>query len=82
MTVRVTISLTWRTLALGDFGDLTSKNLPLLEKSQSNGERALRALKGERAADVVLWGDSAGPVIGDCGIRSRPNRPVDGADVG
>jgi hypothetical protein len=50
VTVRVTISRTWRTLDLADFGELTSKYLPLLWLSQSYGERGpreLRALKGE-----------------------------------
>lgn len=35
VTVRVTISRTWRTLDLAVLGDLISKYLPLLWKSQS-----------------------------------------------
>ncbi len=82
MTVRVTISLTWRTLDRVDLGDLTSKYLPLLLKSQSNGDRALLALKGERIAEVALKGDSPPVKAGDGGIRNRPNRPVEGAEEG
>tara|TARA_R110002060_G_scaffold14416_6_gene20222 strand:+ start:93 stop:437 length:345 start_codon:yes stop_codon:yes gene_type:complete len=82
VTVRVTISLTWRTLDREDFGDLTSKYLPLLLKSQSNGERALLALKGDRTAEVALMGDSAPVKAGDGGILNRPNRPVEGAEEG
>jgi hypothetical protein len=82
VTVRVTISLTWRTLDRLPFGDFTSKYLPLLLKSQSNGERALRALKGERSVDVALRGDSTPENAGDGGIRSRPNRAVVGAEDG
>jgi hypothetical protein len=65
VTVRVTISLTCRTLDRADLGDLTSKYLPLLWKSQSKGERALRALKGERRVEVALSGDSAPVKAGD-----------------
>jgi len=61
---------------------LTSKYRPLAAKSQSNGERALRALKGDRAADVPLNGDSALEYAGDAGIRRRPNRAVEGAEEG
>lgn len=82
MTVRVTISLTCRTLDLVDFGDLISKCLPLLLKSQSNGDRALLALKGDRIAEVALIGDSPPVKAGDGGILRRPNRPVEGAEVG
>jgi len=63
-------------------GDLTSKYLPLLVKSQSYGERALRALNGDRTAEVALMGDSAQEKAGDGGMRRRPNRPVDGAEDG
>jgi hypothetical protein len=65
VTVRVTISLTCRTLDRADFGDLTSKYLPLLLKSQSKGDRALRALKGERMLEVALNGDSDPVKAGD-----------------
>jgi len=84
VTVLVTISLTWRTLGRLPFGDLTSKYLPLLLKSQSNGERVLRALNGERTADdaVALSGDSVPESAGDGGIRRRPNLPVEGAEDG
>jgi len=82
VTVRVTISLTWRTLDRLPFGDFTSKYLPLLLKSQSNGERALRALNGERIADVALRGDSTPENAGEGGIRRRPNREVLGAEEG
>lgn len=53
-------------------------------KSQSNGDRALRALNGDRIADVAaeLRGDSAVDIAGEGGIRSRANRAVDGADEG
>lgn len=61
---------------------MTSKYLPF-EKSQSNGERALLALKGDRAAEpVALKGDSALVYAGDAGIRRRPNRAVEGAEEG
>jgi len=82
VTVRVTISLTWRTRDCDLCGDLMSKYLPLLLKSQSNGDRALRALKGERMAEVALNGESEPENIGDGGIRSRPSRAVVGADAG
>jgi hypothetical protein len=82
VTVRVTISLTCRTLGLADFGDLTSKYLPLLLKSQSKGDRALRALKGERMVEVALKGDSDPVKAGDWGILRRPSRPVEGAEAG
>lgn len=84
VTVLVTISLTCLTLDRVDFGDLISKYLPLLFRSQSNGERALRALKGERMADVAvaLNGDSAAENAGEGGIRKRPNLEVDGAEEG
>lgn len=44
----------------------------------------LRALKGERTAEValVLNGDSAAERAGDGGIRSRANLAVDGAEDG
>lgn len=61
---------------------MISKYLPLLLKSQSNGERALLALKGDRTAEVALIGDSALVKAGDGGIRNRPSRPVEGADEG
>jgi hypothetical protein len=61
---------------------LTSKYRPLLWKSQSNGERALLALKGDRTAEVALKGDSVLEYAGDAGIRRRPNRPVEGAEEG
>ena len=66
------------------FGDLTSQCRPLLLKSQSNGERALRALKGERIAEVAvaLMGDSTLENTGDGGIRRCPNRDVEGAEEG
>jgi hypothetical protein len=84
VTVRVTISLTCRTLDRADFGDLTSKYLPLPWMSQSNGDRTLLALKGERSVwvEVALKGDSPPVKAGDCGIRSRPNLAVDGAEDG
>lgn len=82
VTVRVTISLTWRTLERVALGDLMSKYLPLLLQSQSYGERALRALKGDRTAEVALRGESAPEKAGDGGIRRHPSRPVDGADNG
>lgn len=82
MTVRVTISLTSRTLDRADLGDRTSKYLPLLLKSQSKGDRALRALNGERMVAVALRGDSAGVKAGDWGIRRRPSRAVVGAEAG
>ncbi|TGO06985.1 hypothetical protein BTUL_0363g00040 [Botrytis tulipae] len=47
-------------------------------RSQSYGERALRALKGERA----LKGDSAYEDAGEAGMRRRPRIADDGADVG
>ena len=61
---------------------MTSKYLPLLLKSQSNGDRALLALKGDRIAEVALKGDSALEYAGDAGIRRRPNRVVEGAEEG
>jgi hypothetical protein len=85
VTVRVTISLTVRVLDRADFGDLISKEyLPLLLMSQSYGDRALRALKGERRvwAEVALNGESPPVKAGDGGILSRPNLDVDGADAG
>lgn len=82
VTVRVTISLTWRTLDLEAFGELTSKYLPLLLNSQSYGERALLAENGDRAVEAALRGDSAIEIAGDGGIRRRPKRPVEGAEVG
>ena len=51
-------------------------------KSQSKGERALLALKGDRTAEVALKGDSALMYAGDAGIRRRPNRAVEGAEEG
>lgn len=94
--VLVTISLTWRGTGradLGAIGDLISKYLPLLLKSQSKGDRVLRALKGERMAecdalngermvDVALMGDSLPENMGEGGIRSFPSRAVAGADEG
>jgi len=68
VTVRVTISLTVRVLDLADFGDLISNEyLALLFMSQSKGERALRALKGERRVwvEVALNGESAPVNAGD-----------------
>ena len=82
VTVLVTISRTCRTLDLCVFGDLISKYLPLLFKSQSYGDRALLALKGERAAEVALLGESALENAGEGGIRRRANRAVDGAEDG
>jgi len=82
VTVRVTISLTWRTLDRVLLGDLISKYRPLLLRSQSKGERALRALNGDRIAEVALKGESAPEKAGEGGIRSLPNRLVDGADDG
>ena len=85
VTVLVTVSRTRRTLERVVFGDLTSKyRPPPAEKSQSNGERALRALKGERrvAAVVALSGELMGEKAGDSGIRSRPSRALVGADEG
>lgn len=82
VTVRVTISRTCRTLALCAFGDLISKYLPLLLKSQSYGERALRALNGDRTAEVALRGESAVEKAGDGGMRRRASRAVDGAEDG
>ena len=82
VTVRVTISLTSLTLDRAVFGDLTSKYLPLLLKSQSKGDLALRALKGERMVEVALSGDSVPEKAGDWGIRRRPNRAVEGAEAG
>lgn len=67
------------------FGDFTSKEyLPLLWKSQSNGDLALLALNGERMAEVAvaLNGESIVEKAGDWGIRKRPRRAVEGADVG
>jgi len=87
VTVLVTISRTWRTLGLVIRGDLISKCLPwfLLLKSQSKGERALRALNGDRTVDVVeaLRGEST-EHAGEGGIRIRPIRSVfgRGAEVG
>lgn len=78
VTVRVTTSLTWRTLDRVVFGVLISKYLPLLLKSQSYGDRALRALKGERA----LRGESAYEDAGEAGMRSLPKGADEGADVG
>lgn len=66
-------------------GDLTSKyRPPPVEKSQSNGERALRALNGERrvAAVVALMGEFTGEKAGDSGIRNRPKRALEGAEEG
>ncbi len=61
------------------FGDLTSKYLPLLT-SQSYGERALN---GERVVDVALKGDSfPAEKAGEGGMRRRPSRADDGAEVG
>jgi len=84
VTVLVTISLTCLTLDREAFGDFMSKYLPLLLRSQSNGDRALRALKGERIADVAfaLRGDSAAEKAGEDGIRRRPNLEDDGAEDG
>ncbi len=82
VTVRVTISRTWRMLGRPVFGDFRSKYLGLFFRFQSKGERALRALKGERMADVALRGDSAVENAGDWGIRSRLRRAVEGADDG
>jgi hypothetical protein len=84
VTVRVTISLTCRTLDRADFGDLMSKYLPLDLRSQSYGDRALLALKGERRVwfEVALKGESPPVKAGDCGILRRPNLPVDGAEAG
>lgn len=84
VTVLVTISLTCLILDLEAFGDLMSKYLPLLFKSQSYGDLALRALKGDRMADVTpaLKGDSAPEKAGEGGMRSFPNLDVDGAEVG
>jgi hypothetical protein len=84
VTVLVTISLTCRTLDRADFGDLISKYLPLLLRSQSYGDRALLALKGERRVwvEVALKGDSPPVKAGDCGILSRPSLAVDGAEAG
>jgi hypothetical protein len=82
VTVRVTISRIWRTLERDVFGDLISQYRPLLLKSQSNGERALLALNGDRTAEVALMGESAPQNSGDGGIRRRPNRPVEGAEDG
>jgi hypothetical protein len=84
VTVLVTISLTCLTLDRVDFGDLMSKYLPLLLRSQSNGDRALRALKGERIVDVAfaLKGDWATGKAGEGGIRRRPNLEDDGAEDG
>jgi hypothetical protein len=68
VTVRVTISLTVRVLDRADFGDLISNEyLALLFMSQSKGERALRALKGERRVwvEVALNGESAPVNAGD-----------------
>lgn len=69
VTVRVTISLTVRVLDRTDFGDLRSQEyLLLLLISQSYGDRALRALKGERrvwVAEVALTGESAPVKAGD-----------------
>ncbi len=84
VTVRVTISLTCRTLDRVDFGDLMSKYLPLDLSSQSYGDRALLALKGERRVWLVvaLKGESLPVKAGDGGILRRPNLPVDGAEAG
>jgi hypothetical protein len=60
-------------------GDLMSKNLPLLFRSQSYGERALN---GERMEEVALSGPSTGENAGDCGIRRRMLRADAGAEVG
>ncbi len=85
VTVLVTISLTWRMLVRPHFGDFTSKYrpfpLPVL-KSQSNGDFALRALNGERIADVALSGESVPENAGEGGMRSFDNRAVEGADEG
>jgi hypothetical protein len=87
VTVRVTISLTSRTLERDVFGDLISKYLPFT--SQSYGDRvplALRALNGERIAEEAvrgaLIGESELEKAGDCGIRRRPSHDVERADVG
>lgn len=61
---------------------MISKYLPLLLKSQSNGERALLALNGDRTAEVALKGDSVPVKAGDGGIRNLPSRPVVGAEEG
>jgi hypothetical protein len=84
VTVLVTISLTCLILDREAFGDLISKYLPLLLMSQSYGDRALRALKGDRIADVALAlnGDSAPEKAGEGGMRRRPNLEVDGAEDG
>jgi len=78
----VTVSLTNRTLDRVALGDLTSKYLPAAEKSQSNGERALLALKGERRVFVALSGVMTGEKAGDSGIRRRPRRALVGAEEG
>jgi hypothetical protein len=83
VTVLVSTSRTWRTLARGPFpGDLTPKYVPFaLLRSQSYGDRALLAEKGDLR--VALLGDSAvGENAGDGGMRKRPSRPVAGADAG
>jgi hypothetical protein len=61
-----------------------SKYLPLDLRSQSYGDRALLALKGERRVwlEVALKGESPPVKAGDCGILRRPNLPVDGAEAG
>jgi hypothetical protein len=67
VTVRVTISLTVRVLDRADFGDLSSKEYLLALRSQSKGERTLRALKGERrvCVEVALKGESPPVKAGD-----------------
>lgn len=82
MTVLVTVSRTNRTLERV-FGDFTSQyRPPRVEKSQSKGDRALLALNGDRRVVVALRGESITDKAGDCGILSRPNRAVVGAEEG
>ena len=89
VTVRVTISRTWRTPPRLVFGLLTSNQRPLSAISQSCG---LRALKGERMLvaligcalyGLALRGErpSLWDKAGEGGMRRRM-REVEGAEVG
>lgn len=53
-----------------------------MEKSQSNGDRALLALNGDRNVVLALSGESNDDTAGDCGIFNRPKRPLSGAEAG
>lgn len=65
-------------------GDLTSKYPRLVLKSQSKGDRVLRALNGDLIDEigVALRGESEPEKAGDGGMRSFPSLPVAGAEDG